>query len=394
MTAEDISQARIMIILLLINLTITFPMSIFGSVVTAYERFVFQKIAIILRIIGSTVAIVTILSIGYKAVAMVVVQTVFNIILLLVNFIYCKHNLNIKLRFKKFNWCFIKELLFFSIWVFLGDIMFKFYWNTGQFVLGATSGTVAISVFSLGVTLMQMYITFSSGISGVLLPRITTMITTNSSADELAKIFLRVGRLQFYILSLILSGFIIFGKQFIVFWAGEEYEEVYVICLILFFSTLIPLIQNTGIIILQAKNRMSFRSIMLFTIGLVSLILQIFLAKKYGALGCSLAIGLANIIGQGLILNYYYEKYHNLNILFFWKDIIKMSLIPVFITVMSFIVCSQVTFLSLKHLITGIFVYSIIYIPITFKFCLKKREKELFIKPTTKIINKIKIRLR
>ena len=43
MTAADTSQARIMMLLLTLNLLVTFPLSIFGSIITAYENFIFQR---------------------------------------------------------------------------------------------------------------------------------------------------------------------------------------------------------------------------------------------------------------------------------------------------------------------------------------------------------------
>lgn len=392
MTAEDISQVRIMIMLLLVNLAITFPMSIFGAVITAYERFVFQKIVIILRTILSTAVIVMLLAVGYKAVAMVIVQTVFNIILLSANFIYCKRKLNIKLKFRKFERGFIKELLGFSIWVFLGDIMFKFYYNTGQFVLGATSGTTAISIFALGVTLMQMYIMFSGGISGVLLPKLTAMVTKKASNHEIADLFVRVGRLQFFILSLILSGFAIFGRPFISLWAGDGYNDVYLICLILFFSTLVPLIQNTAITILQARNQQKYRSLMLVIVGAVSLIFQIILSKLYGAIGCAIAVGAANLIGQGLILNIYYHTRQHLEIIRFWSEIGKMLIAPLCLTLLCLPIVREIEISSFLTLGFGILVYVGIFIPICWKCSLNNSERQLISIPLHKIVTKFRHR--
>lgn len=301
MSLSDLSQARTMILLLLFNLAFTFPMSVFGSIIGAYERFIFQKSLLILRIILSTGVLIAVLALGYKAVALVIVQTVFNVLLLSSNYIYCRKKLNVKFRFDSFKWSFIKQILGFSIWVFLGDIMFKFYYNTGQFVLGATSGTVEVALFALGVTLMQMYIMFSGGISGVLLPKITSMVAQHKSDKEISDLFIRTGRLQYIVMAIILVGFVILGKSFISLWAGEEYSSVYYIALIFFISTLVPLIQNTAISILQARNQQKYRSIMLVVVGAVSLIVQIILSKYYGAIGCAIAVGAANIIGQGII---------------------------------------------------------------------------------------------
>ena len=72
---------------------------------------------------------------GYKAIAMVVVQTVFNIITLVLNYAYCKNKICIKIKFDKIDYSFLKEIGVYSFWIFLNVIMDKIYWSTGQFVL-------------------------------------------------------------------------------------------------------------------------------------------------------------------------------------------------------------------------------------------------------------------
>ena len=44
MTSDDISKVKVMVVMLIANLAFTFPMSLWGGIITAYEDFVFQKI--------------------------------------------------------------------------------------------------------------------------------------------------------------------------------------------------------------------------------------------------------------------------------------------------------------------------------------------------------------
>ncbi len=50
MTSVEIERTRIMLLLMIFNLAITFPFSIFQSIIIAYENFIFQKIVVIIRI--------------------------------------------------------------------------------------------------------------------------------------------------------------------------------------------------------------------------------------------------------------------------------------------------------------------------------------------------------
>ena len=49
MTESEVHRTRIMLWLMTFNLAFTFPMSIWGSIMSAYERFVFQRIVSIIR---------------------------------------------------------------------------------------------------------------------------------------------------------------------------------------------------------------------------------------------------------------------------------------------------------------------------------------------------------
>lgn len=391
MTAVELGRARIMMLLLVANLAFTFPMSIWGSIIQAYEDFVFQKSLNIIRIILNTAVMICLLHFGYKAVAMVVVQTIFNVLTLVVNFIYCRRKLNIHIyfRFKHFHWGFLKEVAIYSFWIFLNAIMDRVYWSTGQFVLGAMVGTAAVAVFAIAIQLEGMYMQFSTAISSVFLPKVTAMVATNRSRKEISDLFIRTGRIQYIVLAYILSGFIIFGRQFIELWAGAGYTDAYIISLLFFIPLTVPLIQNLGITILQARNEMKFRSVLYIIIALVSLAMQIVLTRFFGGIGCAMGVSGALVVGQILIMNVYYRRRQDLDIKTFWKEISKMSIIPIVLIFSSMMVIRHIFALdSWGKLILGIAAFSLVYIPLFFRFSMTDEERNLFISMVHKIFGR------
>lgn len=391
MTDTEVSRTRIMLWLMTFNLAFTFPMSIWGSIMSAYERFVFQRIVSIVRSVLNPAVMILLLVVGYKAVAMVVVTTLFNVATLLVNWWYCKYRLTIKVRFAKFKWGFLKEVSIYSFWIFLNAIMDRIYWSTGQFVLGIYKGSVAIAVYAVAIQLESMYMMFSTAISSVFLPKVTSMVTKGSSDEEISDLFIRTGRIQYIVMAYILSAFVVFGKQFIILWAGDDYADAYYLTLMFFVPLTVPLIQNLGILILQARNQMKFRSMLYIVIALCSLGLSIYLAQIYGGYGCAFATGMALLIGQGLIMNIYYQKKQRINIKVFWWEILKMSIIPaVFIVVGLYVLNhfepSNMTVLDFaKYLI----LYTVLYIPLFLIFSINKEEKDLLLYPVLLIIRRV-----
>lgn len=375
MTPAEVSQAKVMMGLMVFNLAVTFPFSVFGSIISAYEHFVFQRILSIVRILLSTAVMIAVLAMGYKAIAMVVVQTVFSLGTLAANLIYCRYKLYVKVDFGHFNIVLLKEILVFSWWNFLGAIVDRIYWSTGQFVLGIYSGTVAVAIYSLAIMLMNLYVSMSTALNSVLLPKLTVMVSEGNRDSEVSDLFIKTGRLQFCVMGFIFSGFIVFGKPFINLWAGADYGVTYVVSLLLFGATLVPLIQNVGFSILQARGQLKFRSLTYLCISIFTLILQVFLVKRWGIMGCTWSIVVAHILGQWIVMNIYYWKKQKIDIHEFWLEIGRMMIVPAVLSVVGISMLNYVHIDTWLRLGCSVFVFLIIYGCTFWSFSMNSYEK-------------------
>ncbi|MEH7484919.1 oligosaccharide flippase family protein, partial [Neobacillus drentensis] len=324
----ELEKAKLMIIILTINFAVSFPLSVFGSIIRAYERFIVDKVVSILRAVMVPIFILPLLYMGYESVTMVVISTVVNICCLLFNVYYCFKNLKIVIFFGKIDPYLLKEILGYSFFVFLGMIVDQVNWNTDQFILGIFAGTVPVAVYALAMQFIRLYMNFSTSISGLFLPKASIMVANKATNNELTSFMIKYGRIQFIILSFILSGFILFGKPFIDIWAGSEYGDAYKIVLIIMIPFTIPLIQNIGLSILWAKNLQGFRSIVLIVIALINILLSIPLAKYYGGVGAAIGTSFSLTLGNSILMNIYYHKKVGINIPYFWKNILLIT-IPV-----------------------------------------------------------------
>ena len=185
---------------------------------------------------------------------------------------------------------------------------------------------------------------------------------------------------------LVASGFIIFGRDFINIWAGKDFEESYWITLLIIIPFTIDLIQNIGLSIMQAQNRYDFRAKVYFAMGLFNLCLAIPLAKQYGGTGCAFATGLSMFLGNGLIMNWYYLKVTKLDILRFWKEIGKISLYVISLTLVGYGLYNYQNADSITEFIIAIAVYTVIYSLVIYKLCMNVSEKEKVLSVVKKIL--------
>lgn len=86
---------------------------------------------------------------------------------------------------------------------------------------------------------------------------------------------------------------------------------------------MLRLIQNLGIEIQRAENKHQFRSIVYTVMALINLGLSIILCKRFGAVGSAIGTAISLIVANGLVMNIYYHKKCNIDIITFWKNILK-----------------------------------------------------------------------
>ena len=157
-----------------------------------------------------------------------------------------------------------------------------------------------------------------------------------------------------------------------------------------FIPLFIPLIQTLGITILQARNQMKFRSLTYIVIALSSLALSILLAKSYGGYGCAFATGIALLLGQGVIMNIYYQRSQHLDIMKFWREIVKMSIVPICLVFVGLLVTSSPFFAKvslIKFVGVGI-LFSVCYAIAFWLLSMNNEERDLFVKPLLVLKNK------
>ncbi|MDD4689899.1 MAG: oligosaccharide flippase family protein [Eubacteriales bacterium] len=385
MNSEETGKARIMVGFLVFNLALTFPMSVFTAAITSHERFVFLKSVSIIRVLLNTLVIIALLHLGYKAVAMVMTQTFFNVLTPVIGYIYCKTKLNIKVIFGVIDWKELKEILLYSVWIVLCVVVDKVYLSSGQIILGIKSGTQQIAIYAIAIQLLLMFVQFSTAISSLFLPRLTKL-AVEKNLNEISNIFIKVGNIQFCIVCFILMSFCLLGEQFISLWAGEDYSSAYYMAVVLLIPYTIDLIQNIGTTILQARNQLRFRTTTLLIMSLLCIILEIYTAEKWGGLGCACSVGFCVILGHVLILNYYYWKKQSIQIPQFWILIIRKSIPALGITILAycFMQYLEISICSWGSFIMVASAFSAIYMLTFYLLSLNKQER-LLIKKTIRI---------
>lgn len=391
LSAQEVETLRILVILMTLNTAVFLPFSVFNSIVIAYERYVFSKLVGMLSTIAAPVLNIVLLYCGFGSVGLVMASTAMNVVTYSLYTYYALCKLKIRPSFRKSEPGLLREILKFSSFVFLASIVDTLYWTTDKLIIGWAKGTEDTAVYNIGATFNTYVTGLSSAISGLLVPKLTQMVVKDVPKVEFSRIFIKVGRLQFIIISFIVSAFVAFGRQFIALWAGPEYKLSYYVALLTMIPVTIPLIQNTGINILYALNKHQFRSIVYACIAVLNVSLTIWWVEVYGVVGAALATCIAYVIGNILIINWYYYKIIGIDIPQFWKNIGKMCPVMLMMGTAAWVVLDRLAVDTWFKFFGCAAVYTVIYFLLAYRFMMNQYERDTVMIPVKKVLYKLRI---
>ena len=385
LTPDELSKARVIMIILVCTVSVSFPLSIFSSYALASEKFKYLKTMALIKTLIVPLTMLPLLYLGHKAISLVIVTSSYTLLFHFITIFYCLKVLKMKIKFEVHNTDkkLLKEILVYSFFIFLNLIVDNIYTNTDQVILGNVTGTIAVSIYAVAARVSQINTSFSTTISGLFFPKITKTLEEKDGSKKVSNIFIKVSRIQLYIMALILFGFIVFGKQFILLWVGEGYISAYYILLLLMIPAIIPLTQNIGISILQAKNKHKFRSVLYICIAVLNIAISIPLAKAYGGVGAAIGTALANIAGQITVMNFYYWKKADIDIPTYWKHFIIFMLPLAVISMGTYYLVSKINFRFIT-LVLAIIIFTIMYVIYAYMFM--NEEERDYLKKIKKIV--------
>lgn len=378
LTVDELATGKILMGIMVVNLFLSFPVSVFNSFIIAQEKFVFQKGLALVQAILSPCLSIIILRLGYKSVGIAIGVLAITILIDSCTIWYCIVKLKMKFTFKLNNISHAKEVFVFSSFLLLSMVVDQINWSVDKYVLGKLCGTAVVAIYTVGATINTYYKSIGEAISNVFVPEVYTLLEEENGDVKVTRLMTRLGRIQFIVLGLICSGFIVFGKSFIHLWVGDDYRASYYVILLLMIPVTIPEIQKIGLEIQKAKNLHQFRSILYAIISIVNVGISIPLSIQFGAIGAATGTAITVLIGNGLIMNIYYQRVVNLDMAFFWNNIIKLIPPVLFSLLIGVIATNLINITSWLVFCPLVVAYSVIYL-ISIYFVGMNQEEKRFI---------------
>ena len=314
LTPDEIEKFKVVYSMAAIYAVISFPFIPVNGVLTAHECFIQLKLCDVLHkliIVGTMTAC---LLIGYGLYALVLVNAISGFITIAFKLWCIQRYTPQKVSWGYFNKTELKEIAGYSGWVTVISLAQRCIFNLAPSILGALSGSTAIAILGIAMTLEGYTFTFANALNGMFLPKVSRIVNEN---EDIVPLMIRVGRIQILVIGLIVSGIICFGLEFIRLWVGDGFSDSYLCAILIIVPSFLHLPQTIGNETIFAQNKVKDLAVVFILMAVLNLLGAFALSRPLGALGICLSIFVAYLfrtIGMDYIL---FSKLH-INILRFY----------------------------------------------------------------------------
>lgn len=387
LSIEEIVIAKRLFILLVFNIVVTIITDSYMGIIMAHEKFIISSGSKMLKLLLRIILIIVLLKLNIKSIGIVLSDLCVSLMLYLFIILYNKIILKEKAKFYYFDKEMLKMSFVFSVAIFLQAIINQVNQNLDSVILGIMTNPTIVTLYSIALTLYTSFNLLVSVISGMFGAQAARLVARGTSKKELTDFVIVPGRIQLIIAGLAITGFVLFGKNFLKLWVGDDFLQAYYIVLILIIPVVIPLIESVTEAILDAMLKRMGRSIILFVMCIINVVISVLLIKKIGYIGAAFGTAVSVILGNGIFLNIYLKKVVGLQIFRMFKEIFSGIWLGNLIAVILGMIL-----LKLPNTITGFLLkvtfYTLIYSGCIYLIGMNKTEK-LYIKKFFSIRRKV-----
>lgn len=321
---EHLDNFKHLIWILGISTGLSFPGNVFGTVLTARERYVaFNIVAIGTTVIRACLTVLMLVR-GHGLLGVAYATLIVAILRIVINYLLCGYlALWSRINFASAKWRVLSTLLVYGATTSVIIIADLLRFNLDSFVIGKWVGMSEVGIYGIAALLIRYMLRLVAVGMGVLKPRFAALDSIEERA-KLKRLFLRslsVSSLLGFGTSMLA---IIFGGHFIILWVGEEFAAAIPVLWILAISYAFALSQGPGISLMYALNKHYYFAVASMIEAVANVVISILLAQKYGIIGVALGTAIPMLIIKIVLQPIYVSRIMRIS----YFEYVRPSLVP------------------------------------------------------------------
>ena len=395
-TYEQIDTLKYLILIVGGYALICFPTNTFASVISTYEKFGFNKTADLVQKIIYLGLTICCIKFGWGIIGITAVNAGSGIVAIIMRLLFMRFYLGVKLDLRlrlNSKRGEIRSILIFSAWGLIIAVLTRLVFNITPSILGMVSSSDQVSMFML-VNTIEGYVYMFGAMTGTFfmakVARLESTGTPEEKRDKLQALAGKIGKLQFFVIGMIIFGFATVGKEFISFWLADtlnnpDYDysgfiNIYWCILMICAYELVHIPQLPIYNAMLTEGHIKPLAINTIIKASVNIILSFSLSAGLGAIGACIAIAAARIIDL-ILNNIAYKKYLKISLFQYYKTVYLRSSLTVLISFGTGLLCHffmPIENLVIKFLVDGV-IFVVLYIVCTLFITFSKKERDYYI---------------
>ncbi|WP_297631696.1 polysaccharide biosynthesis C-terminal domain-containing protein [uncultured Slackia sp.] len=298
---------------------LSFPLIPLNGILVSNERFVALNTCELLQKVSNVLLIVAALLLGADVFALVAVNASTGLLFALVKYAYVRVRTKSRASMKAWDKSLLNEIVCFSGWVTLAQVCQRMIFSIMPSIIAMMSCASEVALFGLASSLEGYVYSVANVLNGMFMPKVSRALASPDK-DELQRIASRYGRIQLFVVGLLIIGFICAGKEFVSCWMGDKYLILWECTLLLIAPGLIELPQLVANTAIVASNQVKYKAYIFLVMAMVNLLFGILLSGQFGALGACISICVAYCF-RTLGLNVVYAKKLGIDLKRFFHEV-------------------------------------------------------------------------
>lgn len=335
LSEPEMQKASVLLLITIANVAFSFLTASFRHYTVAYERFTLSKGIPIIQIMLRVSACYLVLKFGYGSIGIVSVNFIVTVGLNFIFVAYVLKNLHIKPTLHNVDKRSVRSVFVFSSVVLLQMVATQINSMAGSILITAftANASVIVAVYGIGAQINTYVSSIAGGINGVLMPGVVRFVEKDNRPESIQNEMIRIGRILLIALGLIWVVFLVYGKQFIILWAGEENRQAYTVAMLLMTPNCLVLPQVIGSQFLWAKDKHKTQAYLKLATVLVNVILTIFLIINWDPLiGAAAGTAISIVIGDLFAMAFVFKKDIGIKLTSYYRDLFRNHWVCLIIT--------------------------------------------------------------
>lgn len=322
LSGEQIDKAKVMFLVLSGSMVVLLIGKTFNGAIQGRGRFIFANSIYLTLTLAKVVGWVIVLILGFGSIGLVIITGIVNLTILASSAFYVLFILKVKIKLHRNNFPLFREIFSFSAFAFLIAITYQVNFGIGNLILGILAGAAAVAPFAVAMQLFQIFYQIGCVIPSLFLPETTRLVANGAKEKEIIRFVVQPSRYSLMILAPAVIAFGLFGKRFILLWAGAEYANAWIMAFSIMMVNIVTLPQLMMSNILRAQGRLAFQAWTYFIATVLNVLISIAAAYWIGESYVVVGLIVAMVIGHIAVMNIYYYFRVGLDVPYYFRHLL------------------------------------------------------------------------